>query len=262
MRPAYNAAVYRKCPKCSYERRPEDAGDPGVCPSCGVVFVKWLRAQAGMPARAGTDPLAAETAAPTLWSRLVERALHVPDRTDPILFWGRCAFYAGLFVWGWYFVLLSYHTNEIGESFMHRVNLAFHEAGHVAFIPFGRFMTILGGSLGQLLMPMIVMAAFLWRHHNSFGASVALWWLGQSLMDLAPYINDARSLQLPLVGGGTGFDRPDSHDWRNILLDLNLLHRDYRIAWWADAIGTVILLAALAWGGYLLYRQFRNLPGK
>jgi hypothetical protein len=249
--------VYAKCPKCAYERQPRDAGDPGVCPSCGLVFVKWLRNRAGMPVR---DELAAAPGEAEGFSRWWQALLYVPERTDPMLFWGRAAAYAGIFVWGCYFISLSIHTGEIGESFMHRINLAFHEAGHVAFIPFGRFMTILGGSLGQLIMPLIVMGAFLWKHRNTFGASVALWWLGQSLMDLAPYINDARSLQLSLVGGGTGYDRPDSHDWRNILSSLNLLHRDHRIAWWADAIGSLIVVAALAWGGYLLYLQFRNLP--
>jgi hypothetical protein len=28
------------------------------------------------------------------------------------------------------------------------------------------------------------------------------WWTGQNLMDVAIYINDARALQLTLVGGG------------------------------------------------------------
>jgi hypothetical protein len=252
--------MYKTCPKCGYERQASDAGNDGTCPRCGVVFVKWLRHRAGLPARS-EEPVAEEGAhEPRLLERVWQRLMHVPERTDPILFWGRVAFYAGIFAWGWYFILLDFRTNEIGESFLHRVNLAFHEAGHVAFIPFGRFMAILGGSLGQLLMPLIVMGAFLWKHHNAFGASAALWWTGQSLMDLAPYINDARALQLQLVGGGTGADRPGSHDWENILLDLGLIRHDHRIAWMADALGSLIVLAALAWGGWLLYRQFQNLP--
>lgn len=253
--------MYKKCPKCGYERQAADTGDPGSCPGCGLVFVKWIQRIAGTPAR--TPPPGEErgeresvTLAGTLW-RL---ALFVPERTDPMQFWGRVAFYVLIFAWGWYFILLDFRTNEIGESFMHRVNLAFHEAGHVAFIPLGRFMTILGGSLGQLIMPLIVLGVFLWKQHDGFGGAVALWWTGQSLMDLAPYINDARALALPLVGGGTGMDRPDSHDWNNILFDLNLLRHDHRIAWMADALGTLIVLVALAWGGYLLYRQSQRLP--
>ena len=252
--------MYKKCPKCGYERQASDAGDPGTCPGCGLVFAKWVQRIAGTPARPKPLDVTHEENAPGFVARLMKLALHVPERTDPAQFWGRVAFYVVIFVWGWYFILLDFRLNDIGESFMHRVNLAFHEAGHVAFIPFGRFMTILGGSLGQLIMPLIVMGVFLWKQHDGFGGSVGLWWTGQSLMDLAPYIDDARSQVLPLVGGGTGADRPGAHDWNNILFDLNLLQHDHRIAWLADALGTVIVLVAFIWGGYQLYRQFKNLP--
>ena len=254
--------MYQKCPKCGYERQASDAGDPGTCPGCGLVFAKWVQRIAGTPARVQPPVEEQVERAPGFAARLWQLALFVPERTDPKEFWGRVAFYVAIFVWGWYFILLDFRTADIMESFMHRVDLAFHEAGHVAFIPFGRFMMILGGSLGQLIMPAIVLGVFLWKQHDGFGAAVALWWFGQSLMDLAPYINDARDLVLPLVGGGTGADRPGMHDWQNILTDLGLLKQDHRIAWIADALGTLIVLAALAWGGYLLYRQFQNLPGK
>jgi hypothetical protein len=69
---------------------------------------------------------------------------------------------------------------------LHLVNLPFHEAGHVIFSPFGRFMQVLGGTLGQLLMPTICMAVLLLRTREAFGAAVALWWLGENFMDVAP----------------------------------------------------------------------------
>jgi hypothetical protein len=62
----------------------------------------------------------------------------------------------------------------IVSSLMHNVDLVFHEAGHVVFRPFGRFMTILGGSLAQLLMPLIVMVAFVTTNRDNFGASIGL----------------------------------------------------------------------------------------
>lgn len=40
------------------------------------------------------------------------------------------------------------------------------------------------------------MAAFVFTHGNAFGGAAAMWWLGQSAMDLAPYIHDAQSGQL------------------------------------------------------------------
>ena len=72
--------------------------------------------------------------------------------------------------------------------------------------------------------PAIVMLTFLWKK-NPFGASVGLWWLGQSFMDLTPYIDDALVQQLVLLGGRTGVDQPGYHDWNNILGDLNMLER-------------------------------------
>jgi hypothetical protein len=123
-------------------------------------------------------------------------------------------------------------------------------------------MMTLGGTLGQLLMPIVAGCALAITNHDNFGASIGLWWLGQSFMDCAPYIADARALQLMLLGGGTGQDRPGMHDWENILLDLNLLHRDQTIAAAADAIGTVLMLTAFAWGAYVLWHQYRNLNSR
>jgi hypothetical protein len=126
-------------------------------------------------------------------------------------------------------------------------------------MPFGHFMMVLGGTLGQLLMPVIAGMVLLIKNRDAFGASIALWWVGQSVMDTAPYINDARDLQLMLLGGGTGQDRPGVHDWENILLDLGLIAHERAIALAADRIGEALLLTGLAWGGCLLYRQHRSL---
>ena len=87
---------------------------------------------------------------------------------------------------------------------------------------------------------------------------MALWWIGQSLKDLGPYINDARDLQLQLLTGHSQ-DVPETHDWANILLDLGLIYHEKKIALAADLIGSLIILLALAWGGYLLWQQYRNL---
>ncbi len=76
-----------------------------------------------------------------------------------------------LLIWTW---PLSARFGAALESFLHGVNLVFHEAGHILLIPFGTFMTALGGSLTQLLIPLCCLVA-LWRHGDQFGASVALW---------------------------------------------------------------------------------------
>lgn len=250
--------MYKKCPKCGFEREPDDQSDPGVCPACGLVFAKWVSRTLGTDSATRVAD-ADESQGEGRIARLVRRLISVEPHTDPTVFWGRVAIYAALFVWGWYFILLNFRSHEIMNSFLHRVDLVFHEAGHVFFIPFGRFMTVLGGTLGQLIMPIVVMVALIVTSHDNFGGSVGLWWLGQSCMDCAPYIADARALQLPLVGGGTGQDRPGAHDWENILLDLNLIQHDLQIGAAAHLLGALVMLVAFAWGGYILLQQYRNL---
>ncbi len=148
---------------------------------------------------------------------------------------------------------------EISESFMHRVNLVFHEAGHVIFMPFGRFLSILGGTLGQWLIPFIVLCSFVLKSRDIFGATIGLWWLGQSTMDAAPYINDARAGQLILLGGVTGRDQPGYHDWENILRDLGWLQYDHTIAGIVNTVGAGLMIMSFIWGACVLYLQYRNL---
>jgi hypothetical protein len=154
---------------------------------------------------------------------------------------------------------MDYRDGAINASFMHAVNLVFHEAGHVVFRPFGDFMTVLGGSLFQLIVPLVVAAAFLLKNRDPFGASVGVWWLGVSFKDLAPYIYDASRLVMPLLGGVTGADVPGYHDWNNILRRLDLLWADHLVAKWSDCAGAALIAAFMVWGGYVLYREYRNL---
>jgi hypothetical protein len=244
--------MYRTCPKCGHRRQPADRGPADSCPRCGLVFSKWLKLRYAR-ARPRTEAVTGDAVER---ESLASILLYVPPATTGALA-GRAVLYAAFLAWGLHFIALDMESNLIGASFMHNIDLVFHEAGHVLFRPFGRFMTILGGSLGQLIMPAVVIGAFIWHNRDNFAASLGLWWLGQSLMDLAPYINDARAGVLPLLGGLTGQDAPGRHDWHRILSDLNMLALDHRIARTVDGLGVAVMLAALAWGGYLLYRQYR-----
>jgi len=250
-----------KCPKCNHPRSP-NASEQTVCSACGLVFAKWVQrvlGQEDLPAR-GAD--AVTDREDSTVARVGRWLFPIVDRVDPIVFYGRCVLFVVFLLWGLYFIALDLRSNEIGASFMHRINLIFHEAGHVLFMPFGSFMMVLGGTLGQLLMPIVAGVALLWTNRDAFGASLALWWLGQSMMDCAPYINDARDLQLMLLGGGTGADRPGMHDWENILLDLNMIQHERGIALAADRLGELLLLLGLAWGARVLWMQHQALQRK
>jgi len=95
--------------------------------------------------------------------------------SNPWKYWGRVSMYLVLFIWGWMFIFMDFETNEIGNSFWHSINLGFHEAGHFLFQSFGRFITVLGGTLGQLLAPLILMLLFIFKNEDYFAASLALW---------------------------------------------------------------------------------------
>ena len=135
---------------------------------------------------------------------------------------------------------------ELGDhgSFMHRVHLVFHEAGHVLLFWAPPLVTALGGTLGQLLVPLTLAVAFAVRNRDGFAASVCGWWLGHSLVDAAPYINDARTLRLMLLGGGTG-DEIEGHDWNFILGQLDLLKLDVRLAHGVLLAGRLVMVVAL-----------------
>ena len=65
--------------------------------------------------------------------------------------------------WLTWTVVRSPLDSTLANSFLHLPNLVFHEAGHILFLPFGRFMTVLGGSLLQILVPIVcAVALFHW----------------------------------------------------------------------------------------------------
>jgi hypothetical protein len=89
---------------------------------------------------------------------------------------------------------------------------------------------------------------------------VSLWWLGQSFMDIAPYINDARNQELMLLGGVTGREADYGyHDWEFILNETGLLRYDHTLATMAYGLGIVLMLASFAWAGVVLFKQYKRL---
>ena len=109
-------------------------------------------------------------------------------------------------------------------------------------------MVSLGGSLTQIIVPLICMIAFLTTSPNPFGAAVMAWWVGENLMDVAMYIDDARALQLVLLGGHTGAE-VEGHDWERILLLTGALHRDHQLAGIVQLLGAALMLGACPLAG-------------
>jgi len=166
--------------------------------------------------------------------------------------WGKFALVAGLAIWTIQFARTPL-SDDAMDSFLHLPDLVFHEAGHIIFSPFGRFITVLGGSLMQVLVPVVAAIAFV-RQQELFSAAICGWWAGQNLIDLAPYIADARALQLILLGGHTGAE-VEGHDWEYILTQLRVTHLDHQIGMTAYAIGLLIMIGSLAFAVRFALRE-------
>ncbi|MCU0606732.1 MAG: hypothetical protein MUF78_04775 [Candidatus Edwardsbacteria bacterium] len=133
-----------------------------------------------------------------------------------------------------------------------RVDLIFHEAGHIIFMPFGPFICLMGGTLMQLIAPAAFVVYFYLRR-SYYSATAVLFWLGQSLFNVSVYARDARARALPLLTGDE-----DTHDWYNMLSDLGLLRHDQAVGNAFYALGLLCLLAAVA--GCVYFGCHETLP--
>jgi hypothetical protein len=243
------------CPKCQFEQ----VDFSQECLRCGLIFEKYRKA--GHAASQQEQSTSEDDTVQGQEKRLIKALLFEaePD-IRPLHFVGRLIIFLFIFIWGWRFILSPLESNSAANSFLHLINLPFHEAGHIFFRPFGRFMTSLGGSLGQLMMPFICLVVFLVRTRDPFAASVSLWWFAENLMDIAPYINDARAGKLPLLGGNTGRNSPYGfHDWEFILNEAGCLRFDHTLAQFTYHMGIAVMLVSFLWAGYMLIKQYRSL---
>ena len=146
--------MYKTCPKCGYQRQAVDPEPYTQCPGCGLIFAKWMRHLYRQAARPDTLGKTDDSDFPR---RLKILLFEADTPLSQPAFYGRAALCLGFLVWGIQFLLMDHRLligglPEINGSFLHLVNLVFHEAGHVLFRPFGGFMATLGGSLTQLIM--------------------------------------------------------------------------------------------------------------
>ncbi|BAU49127.1 hypothetical protein SVA_2579 [Sulfurifustis variabilis] len=241
---------YAQCPKCGHAP-PKPLPASARCPACGIYFFKWERAQApraNETGRTGSGPRLRD------WARSLLDPL---DRLHPAYFYGRCLALLLLAVWSWRLYGYDYRYAEINGSFMHNILLPIHEAGHVFFRVFGEFMSVLGGSLFQLLLPFGIGVAFVVRNRDNVGAAIALWWTGASLLDLSPYIYDALVPRMILLGGRTGED--GGHDWIYLLGAFGDLRNAQQWGSAAHLAGGLLILVSLGWAAVVLWKQRERL---
>jgi hypothetical protein len=250
--------MYQKCPKCGHDRAPDETGPADLCPACGLIFSKYLRARvAPLAAPAASGGIApAAPVEPSFLGQVKELALHVPDQAEPTYVYLRGILLAGLIVYGVKLAAMDIPSWEMASSLMHAPMVPIHEFGHILFSPLGEFMHNLGGALFQAGLPLIFGGIFLVKNRDPFAAAVMLWWCAVAVMDTAPYMYDAQMPQHILLTGRTG--DTGAHDFIDVLGDLGLLHRAQAVGRVTHAFGVAMLIAALAWAAYLVWMQFQR----
>jgi hypothetical protein len=254
------ALAYIQCPKCGHEPLPKDQALPTSCGGCGLVLAKYARGllkARGVATQAVSGNAAAYCSIDADWSTTLKGVLfYIPPKVDALRFWARAGLLVFFAIWGLRLIAYDFRDGEIAASFLHGPLLVFHEAGHVIFRLFGDFLMVLGGTLGQLLMPAILAGALLLKNRDPYGAAIGLWLLGVSFLDVAPYVYDALHPQLMLLSGTTGEE--GGHDWIYLLNATGLLQHARGLGSFTHKLGAIVILLALSWGSFILCKQYHN----
>lgn len=245
--------MYSKCPKCGHERAAGEPRAADACPACGLIFSKYLKSRFATPASRDARTAALER------TGLVARAkmlfLHVPGEVAAPAAYARAALLFMLVVYGWKLAAMDIPSWEIASSFMHLTLLPIHEFGHILFLPFGEFMHLLGGSLLQVGLPLVLGGIFLLKNRDPFAASVTLWWSAVAVLDVAPYAYDAQAPAHVLLTGRTG--DTGAHDFIDVLGMLGLLTRAQAVGYAIHRVGVALLIVAIVWAGWIVWRQMQ-----
>jgi hypothetical protein len=143
--------------------------------------------------------------------------------------------------------LLYAATTDSNFLFLDFVNLIIHEAGHPLFSAFGYIPGILGGTLLELIVPLIFAIAFWWRRHTA-GVAFCAFWFFENFLYIGTYMADARRVSLPLVGTG-------DHDWEILFGHWNLMVHDQTIGGWTRGLGWLGMIGTVIW---LSWRRLRS----
>ncbi len=161
--------------------------------------------------------------------------------------WKRVSLAAGI---GWlifYALFLVYaFADRSGFLFLDNVNLIIHEGGHFFFGWFGETIMILGGTLGELLVPLLCAIYFFWKRETA-GFAFSSFWFFENFPYIGTYMADARGDSLPLVGSETS-------DWLILFGQWGLLEQDRKIGGVMRTIGHLGMICVVAWLAYRVWR--------
>jgi len=138
--------------------------------------------------------------------------------------------------------LLYAMANRSGFLILDYVNLIIHEGGHFFFSWFGNTIMILGGTLGELLVPLLC-GIYFFCQREATGFAFCTFWFFENFPYIGTYMADARTAALPLVGS-------EDSDWTILFTQWGLLAQDQKIGATMRTLGFLGMLATTAWLAY------------
>lgn len=216
------------CPKCGFEQE-----EKNECARCGIVFSKF-------------DPVRHVPLSHRFPSEKPPVSSDFPDTVDRWIF--RTGKYVVIGIMGFFFFYMVIKRSS--WCFLDYVNLPFHEFGHIMFSPFGETIQFLGGTISQLMWPLILLVYFI-RRRDFLASSFCLFWFGENFLNISKYLADARSMRLPLVGGGI-------HDWNFLFGKWRILKYDHTIANIVFTVGVFLMAGSMVWAFLVAKKRERE----
>jgi len=159
--------------------------------------------------------------------------------------WKPVSRFTGIAWFSFYALFLLYAlTSRSGFLILDHANLIIHEGGHFFFSWFGETIHILGGTLGELLVPLLC-AAYFFFHRETTGFAFSIFWFFENFPYIGTYMADARTFVLPLVGS-------DESDWTILFTQWGLLAQDQKIGRIIRTLGYLGMLATIVWLAFRL----------
>jgi hypothetical protein len=150
-----------------------------------------------------------------------------------------------------YFLFLLYAAaDRTGFLVIDYANLMIHEGGHFFFSWFGHTIMILGGTLGELIVPLLCAAFFWWKRETTAVAFCSFWFF-ENFLYIGTYMADARTSALPLVGS-------EDSDWTILFTQWDILIHDQQIGHAMRVLGWLGMLATVAWLAYRVYHDAKE----
>jgi len=147
-----------------------------------------------------------------------------------------CAFY-GLF-------LLQAARGSGPLLMMDVVFVPIHEGGHLLFRFFGEFLSVAGGTLLQLSVPLMLATFFIFQR-QVMGTAFCTFFFFEQFLPISVYMADARAQELPLLTVGDSDDV--IHDWNYLFGRFGVLDHDTQIAHAVRVIGWLGMIGTVAW---------------